>query len=115
MIAAGLPFSAAVLEVRLGAELDPRDVLRRTVDPSAFARTTTSPNSSGVDEPALRADGVGELLARRRGLAADLARGIDGVLRWIGVAQVGHREPQCLQLIGLQPDAHRVVRRRRRW
>ena len=61
------------------------------------------------DQPALRADGVGELLALGNGLAADLAGGVDVVLRLDGGDDVGAVTPSLRQLIGLHPHAQRVL------
>ena len=62
-------------------------------------------------QPARRAHRVCEFLARRRGLATDLARGIDGVLRAQGVDDVGDRDAQFRELVRLHPEPHRVLAR----
>ena len=51
---------------------------------------------------------VGELLPLRNGLAADLAGGIDLVLRLDGVGDVGHRDAQAGQPVRIHPNAHGI-------
>src|SRR5262245_51452700 len=60
-------------------------------------------------EPALRANRVSEGLSRRDRLAAYLTRGVNGVLRLNRGDNLGHRDSQLRQLIGLYPQAHRVL------
>ena len=69
------------------------------------------PEFLGRDQPALRAHRVGELLARGSGLAADLAGRVHGVLLLDGVDDFRNRDPQLRQLVGLYPDAHRILAR----
>ena len=61
------------------------------------------------DQPALGGDRVGEFLALGRGRPADLAGGIDGVLRVDGVDEVVDRDVELGQLVGLDPEAHGVL------
>ncbi len=61
------------------------------------------------NEPALGGDGVGEFLAFRRRRAADLADGIDIVLRVDGGEDVANGQVQRREVLGLDPKAHRVL------
>ena len=107
--AAGLAVRAADLLVVQCAELDARDVAKPD-DRAVGIR----PDGNRAEllfglEASLRADGVGHVLTERRGIRADLAGGIDRALLQDGGAQIGNRETQPRQQVGLDPDAHGVV------
>ena len=63
----------------------------------------------GRCQPSLRPDRVGELLPLRRRLAADLAGRIHGVLRLDRRDDLGDGDRQLRQLVGLDPQPHRVL------
>ena len=65
----------------------------------------------GRDQSPLRAHGVGKLLPLRRRLPTNLARRVHCVLLLDGILQVSHRQAELGDLIGLDPDPHRVVGR----
>ena len=51
---------------------------------------------------------IGKLLAIGNRLAADLARGIDPVLRLHCVCYVRHGHPKASQLVWIDPNSHRI-------
>ncbi len=82
----------------------------RTTEPAAgSARTTMSPNCCGIAQPA---DGVdlhleGGAVGRRR--LADLARRDLDVLLGDGVLHVDGGDAEIGELVGIEPDAHRIA------
>src|SRR5207248_2209871 len=99
------------LAVDLRAEFDARDV------PEPYGRAVGIEAHDDVaellgrDQAPLCPHGVGELLPLRRRLPAELAGRVYRVLLLDGTLQVGHRQAEPGDLIGLDPDAHGVVGR----
>src|SRR5205085_4125200 len=78
---AGLAIEAADHAVILRAQFDSRDVLHAD-DSAIWSRAHHDVSELlGRGQAALRENGIGKLLVLGRGIAADLAGGIDGVLR----------------------------------
>ena len=101
---------APELVVGQRAELDAGDVAephRRTVRVEPHGDVA---ELLGGEEPPLGAHGIGELLAARSRLRAEAARGVHVVLRLDGGGEVRDGETELGQLVGLDPDAHRVIR-----
>ncbi len=106
----GPSVEAPRLVVREGPQLDARDVLESHDRPLGGDADHDGSELFGGDETPLGAHAVGELLARRRRLRAHASGGVDGVLLLQRAQEVGDRQAQLGQLVGLDPDPHRVLR-----
>ena len=106
-----LPVHASDLLVRQGAELDARDVAEAHDRAVRIQAHDDLRELLRRQEPPLGADRVRELLALRRRLGADLSRGVHRALLLDRARQVGDRQAELRELIGVDPDAHRVLGR----
>src|SRR4029077_14462580 len=62
-------------------------------------------------QAALRENRIGKLLVLRRRIAADLAGGINGVLRLDRIDDIGYRDTEFREMVRLDPKPHRILRR----
>ena len=106
-----LPLEAAADVVDLAAEFDAGDILH--ADDRAVGVGADDDVFEFLDggEAAGGGDGEGVDLALRDGFAADLARGVDLVLRPDGGDDLGDGDVQRGEAVGLHPDAHGVLAR----
>ena len=104
-----LAVEAALQVVGLRAEFKPRDIFQ-----AQHAAIGSGANNDLAElfrrgQAARRAHVVGELLSWGTGCAADLAGGIDRVLRLDGADDFRDGNAEVRQRIGIHPDAHGVL------
>src|SRR6266849_6774445 len=106
---ARFPVQPAEIAVVLSAQLHARYILDAH-DPAIrrFAQNDL-PKFLWRSQAALGADRVGVFLVFGRWLAANLPGGIHGVLRLNGVDHISNCDSQFCQLVGLHPQAHRIL------
>ena len=106
---AGMAVVAAVEAVAVLPELDPRHVADCDGRAVALGLQDDLPELLGRLQASLGDDHRIQLLVVRRRRVAKLAGGHLGVLRLDRRAHVGRHQAVGLQLVGVEPDAHRVL------
>ncbi len=110
--AGGRPAVQAALDlIAVGADLDARDVARRTTAPPSDALQDDVAELLGrAAGGSARSPSRSAAASGTAGCCADLAGRYLGVLRAHRVAHVGRRQVVRHELVGVEPDAHRVGR-----
>ena len=111
MIAAGLPLKRPFSCIICAPISTRATSFRRTTRAVGFRAHDDVSEFLGRRESALGAYGVGEFLPFGRGFAADLSRGVDRVLGLHRLEHLGDRDVQLRELVGLDPEPHRVLAR----
>jgi hypothetical protein len=106
----GLAVEAGAGIVALAAEFDPGDIAQTHLRAARERAQDDVLELVRIAQPRLRADRGIQLLSRRGGERPDLTRGNLRVLRLHRVLHIERRQLELIQLVRIEPDAHRVLR-----
>jgi len=104
-----LAVEPALLAIVLGAKFDAGNIADAHDRAVWVGAQHDAAELLGALQATLRAHRVGELLAPRNRLGTNRSGRIDGVLRIDGVDDLRDRDVQLGQLVGLDPQPHRIL------